>query len=952
MSVTTHNLAQRLDRLAACYRREASVLSVWRGLIALLIGTTAGVALDAALALPPLLRLLALPAALLLAGWLARRFFRRLTTAASLPRLLAHRLEQQAPALDSTISNALDFAEQLPAAPARGVSPELMRAEITLGQERLNATPAAAVVHPPRWREEPRLALGLVLVALLLGVAGRDVVRAVLPRLFDPWGDHPPYHPTQLAVEPAGAVVEYGDSLDVQVRTRGPAPVELQLVWADTNGEPRATLPLYEAAPGLYAQRLENLTRDGRYYATLRGGRSPRYAVTIQPHPRVDTTRYTVEPPPYTHLPAETRLLGGDGIRAYRDSTVTLQFTANRPLRGGTLTLGTNRLDLQVAREPHTVTATFPLTATGTFAALVVDADGHPARQPITGQLAFRPDEAPSITIVSPGLHSFATPGAKVPLNIEARDDLGVARVTLVRNLNDSTDFKKPLHEDDGRRPFINAQETLDLADLGVQPGDVIEYYAVASDLRPGLPQTAASPAFRLMIISDEEFRAQRQAEETAEDLRARYEERAQELAQLAEAQRALQEETKRMEQALTNGAAALTPEQQGRLADLKAAQEKLAAAARQTAQNLAREAEGEPVFDVEKDFKQALAEHAEAVEQAARAMAQGAQQLEQARQQAAAGGACNGALAGAKEHQQQALEQLDPAAKDMNERVAQAGREIEDLFALYQDVEQFKYLLERQRSLERESRTLAQRRSLDAEDLSRVAALGQEQAAVREQLARLKGGLREHAGPAREHYPKVAKDAENIAAAIEELEIEGLMQQAAAALDRREAPQGHAQAKAAFDAMMSLVSQCNGAQGNAQQQCEARLRIQMSTTLGNTFGQLGRGSKPGTAGGQGLAGRGASGAQSSGSMSSPYGLYGPDERRAPKADYSSALGRAKAERTLPEGEAPGLAADVEEVATVKKDDLQVQGQAEDGPLAEYQSLIQAYFKRLAEESP
>ena len=950
MSVTTHNLAQRLDRLAACYRTEARVLSVWRGLIALLAGGAAGAALDAMLALPPLLRLLALPAALATAVWLARRFFRHLTAAASLPRLLAHQLEQQAPALDSTLSNALDFAEQLPAAPARGVSPELMRAEIALGQERLNATPAAAVVHPPRWRQEPRLALGLVLIALLLGVAGRDVVRAVLPRLFDPWGDHPPYHPTQLAVEPAGAVVEYGDSLDVQVRTRGPAPVDLQLVWAGTNGVPRATLPLYEAAPGLYAQRLENLTQDGRYYATLRGGRSPRYSVTIQPHPRVDTTRYTVEPPPYTHLPAETRLLGGDGIRAYRDSTITLQLTANRPLRGGTLAVGTNRFDLQTTREPHTVTATFPLATTGTFTALVVDTDGHPARQPVAGRLDIQPDEAPSVTIVSPGLHSFATPGAKVPLNIEARDDVGVARVTLVRNLNDSADFKKSLHEDEGHRPFINAQETLDLADLGVQPGDVIEYYAVASDLHPGLPQTAASPAFRLMIISDEDFRAQRQAEETAEDLRARYEERAQELAQLAEAQRALQEETKRMEQALTNRAAP-TAEQQGRLADLKAAQEKLAAAARQTAENLAREAEGEPVFDVEKDFKQALAEHAKAVEQAARAMEQGAQQLEQAKQQAAAGAPPGGALAGAKGHQQQALEQLDPASKDMNERVAQAGREIEDLFALYQDVEQFKYLLERQRALERESRTLAQRRNLDAEDLSRVAALGQEQAGVREQLAQLKQDLRAHAEPAREQYPKVAKDAENIAAAIEELEIEGLMQQAAAALDRREAPQGHAQAKAAFDAMMSLVSQCNGAQGNAQAQCEARLRIQLNTSLGNTFGQLGRGNKPGS-GGQGLAGRGESGAQSSGSMSSPYGLYGPDERRAPKAEYSSALGRAKAERTLPEGEAPGLAADVEEVATVKKDDLQVQGKAEDGPLAEYQTLIQAYFRRLAEESP
>ena len=949
--MSDEQLSKRLERLAQVYRAEARALAGWRGLVIALAVAAAAVALDAALALPPVLRALAGPAALVLAVMLAVRFHRGLLRTSSLPRLLAHRIEAQAPALDSTLSNALDFAERLPEAPARGVSPDLMQAEIAQGRRQLDAAPDHGAVHPPRWREEPRLALGALAAAIVLALAGHAVLRAVLPRLADPWGDHPPYHPTQLDVAPAGAVVEYGESLDVQVRTHGPAPVDLQLVLADTNNRPLATFPLYENAPGVYAQRLDQLTRDGRYFVTMRGGRSKRFPLTIQPSPRVDTARYTIDPPPYTRLPAETRLLGGDPVRAYAGSKVTLSLTANRPLKGGTLTLGTNRIALAPTPEANTVAAGFTLSATGTFSALVVDADGHPARQPVAGRLELRPDAPPEISVVSPGMHSFATPSAKVPLIIEARDDLGVARVSLVRNLNDSTDFKKPLHDDEGARPFVGVTETLDLADLGVQPGDVIEYYAVAADSRPGQPQTAASPAFRLAVISDEDYRSLRQAEETAQDLRERYEDRARELQQLAEAQRALEEQTRRLAEAATN-AAGLTKEQQGRLADLKAAQQKLADAAHQSAANLAREAKEPGVFDVEKDFKKAMEDYAKAAEEAAKAMDQGAQALDQAKQQAAGGGSCGSPLASAGGRQREALEKLDPAAKDMDQRVAQAAREIEQLFALNQDVEQFKYLLERQRSVERESRSLAQRKQPDADDQARLAALGREQAEVRDQLAQLRKDLLAHAEPARAGYPKVAKDAEDIARQIESLEIVQRMQQAAGALDRREVAQGHEQAKAALEAMLSMVSQCNGAQGQSQQQCEARLRIQMNQRLGNTFGQLGRGNKPGVGGGQGLAGGGQAGAQSSGSMSSPYGLYGPDQRRGAKAEYSSRLGRNAAEKTLPEGAAPGLASDVEEVAVIKKDDLRLEGRAEEGPMAEYQALIQAYFRRLAEEAP
>src|SRR5205823_2590720 len=133
------------------------------------------------------------------------------------------------------------------------------------------------------------------------------------------------------------------------------------------------------------------------------------------------------------------------------------------------------------------------------------------------------------------------TPDAQIPINIEARDDLGVAKVQLFSSHNGSSDEPRTVHTGDGSEKLVNVIETMDLAALGVKPGDTLEYYATGTDTAPGAPHTAATPAYRLAIISQDQYRDLLQTQMRAEDLTAKYNDLMEQLNHLADQQAALE---------------------------------------------------------------------------------------------------------------------------------------------------------------------------------------------------------------------------------------------------------------------------------------------------------------------------------------------------------------------------------------------------------------------------
>src|SRR5207249_7388355 len=174
-------------------------------------------------------------------------------------------------------------------------------------------------------------------------------------------------------------------------------------------------------------------------------------------------------------------------------------------------------------------------------------------------------------------------------------------------------DERKTVHAADGREKFINVIDSFDLARLGVKPGDMIEYYATTSDSAPEGPNTASTPAYRLAIISQEQYRELLQTQMRAEDLTKKYNDLIDQLSQLAAKQAALEKQVNRLKNNLEQNGA-LTPEEQQQLQQARSAQEDVAKQTDQFATELSDEAKRPPVFDVEKDYKQALEKFAHRV--------------------------------------------------------------------------------------------------------------------------------------------------------------------------------------------------------------------------------------------------------------------------------------------------------------------------------------------------
>ena len=64
------------------------------------------------------------------------------------------------------------------------------------------------------------------------------------------------------------------------------------------------------------------------------------------------------------------------------------------------------------------------------------------------------------------------------------------------RNLYDIPDSDNLLFTSDGGEIFANPIEVHDLADLGLRPGDIIDYYATVTDTQPDSPHSNTTSPF------------------------------------------------------------------------------------------------------------------------------------------------------------------------------------------------------------------------------------------------------------------------------------------------------------------------------------------------------------------------------------------------------------------------------------------------------------------------
>jgi hypothetical protein len=770
--------------------------------------TLAAVLADAAVDLPEAVRVaapIALGAAVfgvLLAGIVS---WRRLTE-----MVLARALERKDPALGNRLSNAVDLSYRTGDSP---VQEFLRREAVEQGRRSAAEVPARQFMG----RSVPRVLLALVCSLLGWGtlfLAAPDLVRAVLPRFLDARGDHPPFSRLILSVNPGPASVLYGGQMEVRATVGGRLADKLWLVQRTGKRETRAIMFL--APDKSFFQTLANLREATEYWVTDGTARSRRFPVAILTTPQIVDVEVMMEFPEYTGKPAHSGKLSGEAQALPEGARARFRVTSNRPLKSGAIeltpVLGGAATAVELAPEitnGPVVSGGFALTEAVAFSLSVRDTDGLASAEKRRGRFNILPDRPPRIFVLEPGRDAVATPTTRVPVRVQATDDYAVSRVGWLRGLNRSTE--RPLNMKltlQSGPQSVGAAGVFDLAKLGVQPGDVIDYYFEAADNYPKGPNVVFSRPFRLEIISQEQYETILRREAAKKTLFESYFKNDAWLKRLAEQARSAAAKAQKAGPGARDDAAALA----GQLQEYEKALQRLL--------------QDPALFDVEQSFRETLAGELAAIEAAKSTLAQ-----------VLAGGVLD------PETMKKLSEDLGALSNEEVAAVFLPAEEMAAVIDLAAAADSFVKLAQRQAALAQMlERFAGLPNALTRMEQMELQELAHQQQRVRDDLSQLLGKLPglEAKVPRQPAYEQLHQDVNDFLQAAGDLNIYEDLAGAAKALEEPDPFAGHALALHAAQKMDRLIARCNSAVPDAGQGLVLRFApVLAKPGLGGTFAQI-----------------------------------------------------------------------------------------------------------------
>lgn len=706
------------------------------------------------------------------------------------------------------------------------------------GGRALQALPSSATL-PWRGIKKALGTAGAVLLLLTgLCMMNYDAVKTITTRLLRPHDDIPPYSPLKFVVTPAQPKVVYGSDAEVEVSiTGGAAPEGVVLLTREDETAPVAEAGAFAMGGGRFGQRLQRVTQPVQIAFAAGKARSPWITVDVMRQPRVEAVMLKITPPVYAHRPAREFALGTSDLVALAGSEIEARISSNRPLSGGEVTLTPPR---SLSRDkPETVVARanggreVTLRWKVKWPCLVrldlKDITGAGSAAPVELEQKLLPDNPPVVSLESPAGVTLATPESEVPLKIEVEDDLGLARIDLVRKLGGFRDRGRRLTEDAAEQAFA-LDEKLQMKALGVEPGQMLELYAEAHDHNPSLMGIASSPVGRIQVISTQDYADLMRARSTLKEFQARF--------------RVLNDAMEKVRESL--GA-------EDRAAAQKAMQE-----AQQLAEALAKDFQA---FDAEK----LVAQEAEKI---AKMMEEMQKRLE----------------SGSKEEMRKMLAEVGEAAKRTQE-LKEKGQHLAEIGRVLEMAAEFKAMHARQQQLTRQLEELARQVMLgDMRNAAKLDSMAKQQQAVLDRWKIWLPELRAAAEALPASEGDLKKEALDFANAAENAGIQRSMETAMQQAKKDSTPNTFVNSQLALVGMDTLLNSNN----KLCQSCkDGGIHFMTQEGLGETLAQMlagmckkrGAGKEPGknpmsSGGGEGDASDGFS-TEGDPLMNAP--VYGPD---------------------------------------------------------------------------
>lgn len=356
------------------------------------------------------------------------------------------------------------------------------------------------------------LAAILVLFLYLL-IAGPGLLNYGMRNLLAGWAIPDLLPPQSIEVTPGDESVRRGSNVRITSTMAGFNPDEATIHIQNAEGEWQEVAMVQ--SPLGYEFTFFSMQQDLRYYVSSTGLRSPEYGISVVDVPGVQALELTYNFPEWTSREPETR---NDGdVDALPETRIDLNVTTTAPLSEGLLVLNDNGQPLAVSGVDATGGFTVEQEGQYYIAAVV---GGEQVRISDDYFIRLTEDGKPEIKLVRPGGDYNASSIEEVLTRVEATDDYGLDTVALQYSVNGGAfesitlgtgvreltadhmfmleemttvatqavepnvgEFQVQLTEEDANAAAAEADSAAEkAARIPLQPGDIITYYAEASD--------------------------------------------------------------------------------------------------------------------------------------------------------------------------------------------------------------------------------------------------------------------------------------------------------------------------------------------------------------------------------------------------------------------------------------------------------------------------------------
>ena len=338
-----------------------------------------------------------------------------------------------------------------------------------------------------------------------LGTSGPGYWQYGTSRLWTGWflsADAPLY---EFLVEPGDTTVRKGANLAVSARPIGfdPAGVDVYAKFESSVDWEKAPMGPQLEGSG-YEFTFSAVREPLRYYVVAGRVRTREFNVDVVAMPNVESIGLEYEFPAWTGLDPLVEDPGGD-IRAVKGTKVKVTVTTDKPLQDGILAVGEERIALRGAQ------AEIEVADDGEYHVAAVYR-GEDIRLTDDFFITVVPDEKPVLEILEPARDWKATGIEEVMARFKAGDDFGLRSLELRYSVNGVEQPKIAFGGVRGKKEF-RAGRLFQLEELGealveaparpalapgasaeplpppaplagLIPGDLISYYATASDGR------------------------------------------------------------------------------------------------------------------------------------------------------------------------------------------------------------------------------------------------------------------------------------------------------------------------------------------------------------------------------------------------------------------------------------------------------------------------------------